>query len=63
MAEKSNGIKYISFDLDGTLVDSLGVEVNFWQEIIPKIYSKEGICCTSFYYLVIRFYLDFYRIS
>jgi putative hydrolase of the HAD superfamily len=41
MVERSNKIKYISFDLDETLVDTRGFEDEFWHEIIPRTYSKK----------------------
>jgi len=41
MVERSNRIKFISFDLDETLVDTRGFEDEFWEEIIPRIYSKK----------------------
>ena len=40
MAKRSNRIKVISFDLDGTLVDSRKFDNTFWNEEIPKVYSK-----------------------
>jgi putative hydrolase of the HAD superfamily len=41
MVRGSNKIKYISFDLDGTLVDTSKFEEVFWDEEIPRIYSEE----------------------
>ncbi|MDI6825607.1 MAG: HAD family hydrolase [Candidatus Aenigmarchaeota archaeon] len=41
MVERSDRIKYISFDLDGTLIDSLDFEISFWNETIPRIFSKQ----------------------
>jgi putative hydrolase of the HAD superfamily len=41
MVKRSNRIKYISFDLDGTLIDSSDFEFAFWNETIPRCYSKE----------------------
>lgn len=41
MVRKSNRIKYISFDLDETLVDSRDFIDEIWNEIVPKIYSKK----------------------
>jgi putative hydrolase of the HAD superfamily len=41
MVRGSNKIKYISFDLDGTLVDTSEFEEVFWDEEIPRIYSEE----------------------
>jgi len=40
MAERGNRIRVISFDLDGTLVDSRKFDNTFWNEEIPKLYSK-----------------------
>jgi len=41
MVEGSNEIKVISFDLDGTLLNTSGFEDAFWHEVIPRIYSKK----------------------
>jgi len=40
MVKKGNRIKVISFDLDGTLVDSRKFDNTFWNEEIPKLYSR-----------------------
>jgi len=41
MAKRSYKIKCISFDLDGTLTDSLEFEKIFWNKEIPKIFAEE----------------------
>jgi len=41
MVKRSDKIKCISFDLDGTLTDSIGFEDLFWDEEVPKIFSEE----------------------
>ena len=40
MVKRSNKIKVISFDLDGTLVNSRKFDNTFCNEEIPKLYSK-----------------------
>lgn len=41
MAKRSDRIKCISFDLDGTMTDSLEFENLFWDEEVPKIFAEE----------------------
>ncbi|MFH1424316.1 MAG: HAD family hydrolase [archaeon] len=34
------GIEWISFDLDGTLIDLGSVELQLWHEVVPRIYAE-----------------------
>ena len=41
MVKRSDRIKYISFDLDETVVDSRSFIDEIWDEIIPRIFAKK----------------------